>query len=342
CAEAADPTPAAPMSLRVRPPAAAGSPLTAELHAPRLGHPEHRALRRAARDWPPLDRIRRDGTLVGADAAELLGPAGERLASHGVTVEWPAGLVRGLDVSTIARPRVTGSVFSLGGITDLTWQLALDGEPLSAAEAEAVAAADGVARLRGRWVLIDTGTARRARERQLGELTGAQALSAALTGQVTVHGQDIACAGAGRLAGLVTALRAAAGDAGDPVDVPGGLRATLRGYQHRALSWLARTTELGFGALLADDMGLGKTLTVIAFHLHRGRLDRAAGPTLVVCPASLLANWERELARFARRRGFAVRRGDTFPWLGPDWLRIAVRDPATPGAFARSLREVLT
>ncbi len=43
-----------------------------------------------------------------------------------------------------------------------------------------------------------------------------------------------------------------------------------------------------------------------------------------------------------RRRGFAVRRGDTFPGLGPDWLRIAVRDPATSGAFARSLREVLT
>jgi hypothetical protein len=70
CAEAADPTSAAAMSLRVQPPASAGSPLTAELHAPRLGHPEHRVLRRAARDWPPLDRIRRDGTLGGGDAAE--------------------------------------------------------------------------------------------------------------------------------------------------------------------------------------------------------------------------------------------------------------------------------
>src|SRR5205085_2578059 len=43
----------------------------------------------------------------------------------------------------------------------------------------------------------------------------------------------------------------------------------------------------------------GKTLTVIAYHLHRARPDRAAGPTLVVCPTSLLANWEREFARFA-------------------------------------------
>ena len=299
CAETADPTPAAAMSLRVQPPASAGSPLTAELHAPRLGHPEHRVLRRAARDWPPLDRVRRDGTLGGGDGAELLGPAGDRLAAHGIKVEWPAGLVRGLGASTVARPRSADSVFSLGGITDLAWQLALDGEPLSEAEADAVAAVDGVARLRGRWVLIDPDTARRARERHLGELTGAQALSAALTGQVTVDGQDVACAGAGRLAGLVAALRDAGNDAGDLADVPGGLRAALRGYQHRALRWLARTTELGFGALLADDMGLGKTLTVIAFHLHRARPDRAAGPTLVVCPASLLANWEREFARFA-------------------------------------------
>ena len=46
-------------------------------------------------------------------------------------------------------------------------------------------------------------------------------------------------------------------------------------------------------------MGLGKTLTVIAYHLHRARPGHAAGPTLVVCPASLLANWEREFARFA-------------------------------------------
>ena len=298
CAEAADPTPAAAMSLRVQPPASAGSPLTAELHARRLGHPEHRVLRRAARDWPPVDRIppRRHARRRGRRRAARPGGGPPRGARHQGRM---AGLVRGLGASTIARPRSADSVFSLGSVTDLAWQLALDGEPLSEAEADAVAAADGVARLRGRWVLIDPDTARRARERHLGELTGAQALSAALTGQITVDGQDVACAGAGRLAGLVAALRDAGNAAGDPVDVPGGLRAALRGYQHGALRWLARTTELGFGALLADDMGLGKTLTVIAFHLHRARLDRAAGPTLVVCPASLLANWEREFARFA-------------------------------------------
>jgi SNF2 family DNA or RNA helicase len=73
------------------------------------------------------------------------------------------------------------------------------------------------------------------------------------------------------------------------------LRARLRDYQLHGLRWLAHMTGLGLGACLADDMGLGKTITLIALHLHR-RHDQ---PTLVVCPASLLGNWEREIHRFA-------------------------------------------
>jgi SNF2 family DNA or RNA helicase len=68
---------------------------------------------------------------------------------------------------------------------------------------------------------------------------------------------------------------------------------------------LADLTALGLGGCLADDMGLGKTVTLIALHLHRAS-DAAGGPTLVVCPTSLMGNWEAELARFAP--GVPVRR----------------------------------
>jgi SNF2 family DNA or RNA helicase len=89
-----------------------------------------------------------------------------------------------------------------------------------------------------------------------------------------------------------------------PLPAPPGLAATLRDYQRQGFTWLDTVTSLGLGACLADDMGLGKTVTLIALHLHRA--SRRLGPTLVVCPTSLLGNWEAEVHRFAP--GVAVRR----------------------------------
>ncbi|TXS12108.1 hypothetical protein EAO70_27525, partial [Streptomyces sp. adm13(2018)] len=75
---------------------------------------------------------------------------------------------------------------------------------------------------------------------------------------------------------------------GPRVSQPAALTATLRDYQLRGLDWLDRMTSLGLGGCLADDMGLGKTITLIALHLHRQTDPASAGPTLVVCPTSLM------------------------------------------------------
>jgi SNF2 family DNA or RNA helicase len=141
----------------------------------------------------------------------------------------------------------------------------------------------------------------RLRRRRGPRITAAEALTAALTGSLVVDGERVEFHAAGALADLVDRL---AGDERAAIEPPEGLRATLRPYQARGLSWLAQMSELGLGGCLADDMGLGKTIQVIALHLHRRALG--AGPTLVVCPTSLLGNWERELARFAP--GVQVRR----------------------------------
>jgi SNF2 family DNA or RNA helicase len=264
-------------------------------------------VRKGCRQWPPLERVGRDGTLGGAEAAQLLGPQGERLAALGITVEWPADLVTASGLGRqviVASQAASGSgTFSLAGEADLVWQLSLDGDPLTDEETEVAAAAvAGVIRIRGRWIVIDAETRRLARDRSAGRLTGAQALGAALTGQVTVDGRDVACSATGRLADLLATLRAAGSSPPDSLAVPDGLHATLRRYQRVAVHWLVHTTAAGFGALLADDMGLGKTLMVIAYRLSREN----GGPSLVVCPASLVVNWERELARFAP--GVTVRR----------------------------------
>lgn len=79
-----------------------------------------------------------------------------------------------------------------------------------------------------------------------------------------------------------------------------GLNATLRPYQQHGVAWLRFVTNLGLGACLADDMGLGKTIQILALLLHNQNDGKAAaGPSLLVVPASLLGNWRTEAERFA-------------------------------------------
>ena len=75
-------------------------------------------------------------------------------------------------------------------------------------------------------------------------------------------------------------------------------KAILRPYQHDGLNWLTLLDSLRFGACLADDMGLGKTVQVIAL-LNSVRKKKGNRPSLLVLPASLVHNWESELAKFA-------------------------------------------
>ncbi len=80
--------------------------------------------------------------------------------------------------------------------------------------------------------------------------------------------------------------------------LPAALNGTLRGYQRVGFRWLRTMEEFGFGGILADDMGLGKTVQMIALFLDAAARGITA-PSLVVCPASLVLNWESELHRFA-------------------------------------------
>jgi len=85
---------------------------------------------------------------------------------------------------------------------------------------------------------------------------------------------------------------------------PAGFVGELRPYQKRGLAWLRFLDELGLGSCLADDMGLGKTIQLLALLLAErapGRMKRGStpGPTLLICPMSVVGNWRRETERFA-------------------------------------------
>ncbi|MBM4826717.1 DEAD/DEAH box helicase [Streptomyces althioticus] len=271
------------------------------------------AVRRAQAVWPPLERLLPVPTaldLTDGELRDLLGGAAGRLAGHGIDVTWPETSTGALTARAVAGadrtpPADLRSFFGGDGTVDLRWRLELDGEPLTDEEAATVADGGAVVRLRGRWILVDARIARKARDRRLPPLTAIEALAVALTGHTDIGGTRVRVAPSAWLDALRRALTDP--DGGDrPVEQPARLTATLRDYQLRGLRWMDRMTSLGLGGCLADDMGLGKTIQLISLHLLRQERPEDRGPTLVVCPASLLGNWEREVGRFAP--GTPVRR----------------------------------
>lgn len=261
-------------------------------------------LRRAARVWPPVGRFldqARPGEIAldHAEVDEILGAVADHLAETGLFVQWPAELLAPLELRpTITTPQVANIL--AGGLDMdalLSWRPHLDGIELTDDEVELLANAKrGILRLRGRWVRADPDRLARLRERR--RLTAGEALAVALGGTLDVDGVAVHATVTGGLVDLAQRLAEASSERERPA--PPDLAAELRPYQRRGLAWLVQMADLGLGGVLADDMGLGKTIQVIALHLERAAADgESAKPTLVVCPASLLANWQREANRFA-------------------------------------------
>ena len=276
------------------------------------------ALRAAADAWPVLDRLLElrvpDQLVLDTDElVSLLDEGVGALRDRGVDVLWPRSLGRDLsatatlDRASPGEPRsepLNQPLLGTEALFAFKWQVALHGDPLSDEEMDQLASsATPLMRLRGNWTVVDPAIVRKARKRLLRTVKPAEAVAAALTGTVQV-GTD-ATTGEGRQEQVIVGAsllkvrdQLLTASTREPIEPPAALTATLRDYQRHGLTWLAELTSLGLGACLADDMGLGKTITLIALHLHRHERG-ATGPTLVVCPASLLGNWEDEVHRFA-------------------------------------------
>jgi hypothetical protein len=277
-------------------------------------------LAQAARLFPPIERSLHgprpeSAALNDDDASRFLVEAAPLLAAAGFDVRVPAELTAAGQRRLRLRLRVGGatgraagvvahpSALSLEDLVAYRWEVALGDEPLAAEEFRALTALKRpLVRWRGQWLVLDKDEiaemARLVGGARGGRIPVRDALVAALSGTATGEGLPVSVevVPEGSLARAIARLRSEP----ERVPPPAALSGTLRPYQERGLGWLDTMAGLGLGGCLADDMGLGKTVQTIAFLLAR-RAARPGDPrpALVVCPTSVVGNWERELARFA-------------------------------------------
>lgn len=199
-------------------------------------------------------------------------------------------------------------------LLDFSARTVLDGEPLDEREVEQIlASSGGLVSLRGKWVEVDRDRLAEAlrhwkkMERRMGDggltfFEGMRLLAGVQVGGDAASVQSEAIrAWEGISAGkdLEQLLRQLREPGVGKDAAPAGFRGDLRPYQRAGVHWLRFATRLGLGACLADDMGLGKTIQVIALLLHlKAETGAGRGPSLLVVPASLIANWKAELDRF--------------------------------------------
>ncbi len=260
-------------------------------------------LRRATPLWAPfaalLEQSEPTRVEISDDhAMDLLGDLANDLRGVGIEVMAPRELMpkvaSSAHINAPPQTRDTTSGFDLLSVCELTWSATIDGEPLTEEELSRLAQSGRrFLELRGSWVLVDDNVIRRLG--RVEEISGTDALAAALSGDF-VSGHDLVPVSvASPLASLADRMRNASSR--HELAEPPGLTAELRPYQRSGIAWLNEMLNLGFGGVLADDMGLGKTVQLIAVHLHRQ--PSAVAPTLVICPAGLVGNWQREFQKFA-------------------------------------------
>lgn len=237
-----------------------------------------------------------------------------QLEAAGISVRTPGVWKAGRPPRPVVKASVGTRAPSLLGqdaLLDFSMQVCLDGEDLSDAEVEALLqSSDGLQFIRGRWVEVDQKAIGRLLERfktieQAAEngLPFAEAMRLVAGASLDESGEPLDAdwselAAGPWLADTLAGLRKPEGLA--QVDPGPELQATLRPYQQAGVRWLYLLTRLGLGACLADDMGLGKTIQVLSLLLVLKRENAGPRqPSLLVAPASLLANWAAEAERFA-------------------------------------------
>jgi superfamily II DNA or RNA helicase len=269
-------------------------------------------LGRASRLFPELDGELQGAapeslTLDNRGALRFLKETGPLLAGAGFGVLLP-GWVRksrlGLKLTTRSRSTsppgsVAAPKFGLADLVDFRYELAVGDQTLGAAElAELARLKVPLVRLRGQWVELDERHLKAALDFLERGGSGTMSAGDALTAGLAEGAGDLPLTEVAADGWLGDLLSGEADARLAPMTTPASFCGELRPYQERGLAWLTFLGDLGLGALLADDMGLGKSPQTLALLQAERDAGTATGPTLLICPMSLVGNWQREAARF--------------------------------------------
>ena len=212
------------------------------------------------------------------------------------------------------------SMLGFDTLVSMRPKLVVDGVPLAREDIEMLLAqTDGLAFLKGKWIEVDHERLQKLlaeMEAVPGDMTLMEALRLELgTGKASADvGQSVT--NGAWLSSLLMNLRKP--ESIRKAVLPKSFRATLRPYQSSGFTWLNYMDKLGFGACLADDMGLGKTVQVLAY-LEKLRRTNKHAHALLVVPASLIGNWQKEAEKFAPALDFQILHGKTAAKLGEEF-----------------------
>ena len=289
-------------------------------------------LGRAARLCDPIKQTLGDAspsvcTLDPIQAFEFIKATTNRLQDNGFGVTLPENLVDptkasasrlGLSVKAITPPRKQQRL-GLQSLLNFEWQLSIGGQNVSQREFEQlIAQQTPLVEVNGQWVELRPQDVRAAQSfftsRQTkNKLSVEEVLRISSgDGQLIDKLPVVAFEASGKLEELITTLTTG-NQSLEEMDEPDGFEGKLRPYQARGVSWLSFLEQWGLGACLADDMGLGKTVQLIAFLLSLKQQDVLAKPVLLVCPTSVLSNWQREVNRFGPQLTTLIYHGDKRP-----------------------------
>ncbi|MFB2771152.1 DEAD/DEAH box helicase [Pelatocladus sp. BLCC-F211] len=284
-------------------------------------------------------------------AYEFIKSVKARLEDNGLGVVLPASLANregwanrlGLKISA-QTPDQKQRRLGLQSLLNFQWQLAIGGQTLSKKEFDRLVALNSpLVEINGEWV-----------ELRPQDIKIAQAFFASRKDQMTLSLEDalrlstgdtqtieklpvVSFEASGALQELVTTLTN--NKAVEPLPTPADFQGELRPYQQRGVAWLTFLERWGLGACLADDMGLGKTIQFIAFLLHLKEQDALEKPTLLICPTSVLGNWEREVKKFASTLKVWQYHGDKRP-KGKAFAEIANKHDLVITSYALIHRDI--